>query len=198
VDRYSFLVRIFPPLLHAGLSRRTNIAISLIRPCAGHLSEIACDQSLSLASGRLTASSGDVDLDRAALGGISASDPFTPLPSDFNGPYLALRFKFCYNLDPKARSGIEVSISAPGDLQVPVGGSEVVTATVTGTKDNAVEWNVTGSGCSGSACGKMADGLYVAPSVLPNPPIFTVTAVSKADPGVSASVTVHIVQTPQH
>jgi hypothetical protein len=30
VDRYSFLVRLLPPLLHAGLSRRTNIAIALI------------------------------------------------------------------------------------------------------------------------------------------------------------------------
>jgi hypothetical protein len=29
VVRYSFLVRLLPPLLHAGLSRRTNIAISL-------------------------------------------------------------------------------------------------------------------------------------------------------------------------
>jgi hypothetical protein len=32
VVRYSFLVRLFHPLLHAGLSRRTNIAISLIDP----------------------------------------------------------------------------------------------------------------------------------------------------------------------
>jgi hypothetical protein len=30
VDRYSFLVRLLHPLLHAGLSRRTNIAITLI------------------------------------------------------------------------------------------------------------------------------------------------------------------------
>jgi hypothetical protein len=30
VDRYSFLVRLLPPLLHAGLSRRTNISITLI------------------------------------------------------------------------------------------------------------------------------------------------------------------------
>ena len=29
MDRYSFLVRLFHPLLHAGLSRRTNIAKSL-------------------------------------------------------------------------------------------------------------------------------------------------------------------------
>jgi TonB family protein len=146
----------------------------------------------------LTAGSGDGALDRAAWGGISTSNPFPPLPSDFTGPYLALRFRFCYNLDAKTKSGIAVSISAPGDLQVPAGGSEVVTATVTGTKENAVEWNVAGSGCSGSACGKMADGLYVAPTVLPNPPIITLTAVSKADPTASASVTVHIVQAPPH
>ena len=29
MDRYSFLVRLFHPLLHTGLSRRTNIAIAL-------------------------------------------------------------------------------------------------------------------------------------------------------------------------
>ena len=42
-------------------------------------------------------SSGDVALDRAAWGGISASNPFPPLPTEFKGPYLALRFSFYYN-----------------------------------------------------------------------------------------------------
>lgn len=41
--------------------------------------------------------SGDVDLDRAAWGGITASAPFTALPSEFAGSYLALRVKFVYN-----------------------------------------------------------------------------------------------------
>ena len=44
-----------------------------------------------------TGSSGDIALDRAAWGGITASDPFSPLPSAFHGPYLALRFHFYYN-----------------------------------------------------------------------------------------------------
>jgi hypothetical protein len=35
VDRYSFLVRLLPPLLHAGLSRRTKIPIALKMPGAG-------------------------------------------------------------------------------------------------------------------------------------------------------------------
>ncbi len=41
--------------------------------------------------------SGDVALDRAAWGGITASAPFAPLPTEFHGPYLGLRFHFYYN-----------------------------------------------------------------------------------------------------
>ena len=46
---------------------------------------------------KYVSSSGDVALDRAAWGGITASNPFAPLPSEFHGPYLALRFHFYYN-----------------------------------------------------------------------------------------------------
>lgn len=44
--------------------------------------------------------SGDVYLDRAAFGGIQFSNPFPPLPKEFGGPYLGLRFFFFYNPDP--------------------------------------------------------------------------------------------------
>ncbi len=43
--------------------------------------------------------SGDVSLDRAAWGGITKSNPFMPLPKEFKGPYLRLRFRFYYNPD---------------------------------------------------------------------------------------------------
>jgi TonB family protein len=43
--------------------------------------------------------SGDVALDRAAYGGITASNPFPPLPKEFAGQYLGLRFTFFYNPD---------------------------------------------------------------------------------------------------
>jgi TonB family protein len=46
---------------------------------------------------RFVNSSGDVALDRAAYGGITASNPFPPLPKEFGGQYLALRFHFLYN-----------------------------------------------------------------------------------------------------
>jgi TonB family protein len=44
-------------------------------------------------------SSGDPALDRAAWGGITGSSPFPPLPPEFHGQYLALRFHFFYNPD---------------------------------------------------------------------------------------------------
>ena len=44
--------------------------------------------------------SGDVALDRAAWGGITGAS-YPPLPKEFKGPYLALRFGFFYNIKPE-------------------------------------------------------------------------------------------------
>ncbi len=46
----------------------------------------------------LVATSGRQPLDRAALSSIHASNPFEPLPRQFSGPYIELRFTFLYNL----------------------------------------------------------------------------------------------------
>lgn len=61
--------------------------------------EFAITKDGKVADMRLVASSGDTALDRPAWGSITASNPFPPLPSDFTGPYLALRFRFYYNPD---------------------------------------------------------------------------------------------------
>ncbi len=45
----------------------------------------------------LTGRSGDVALDRAAWGAIQGAD-YPPLPREFHGPYLQLRFRFQYNI----------------------------------------------------------------------------------------------------
>jgi TonB family protein len=47
----------------------------------------------------LHTSSGDVALDRAALASITASNPFPPLPKEFPGQVLGLRFYYFYNLN---------------------------------------------------------------------------------------------------
>jgi TonB family protein len=59
--------------------------------------EFAITKDGKIADMHLAASSGDIPLDRAAWGGIVSSNPFPPLPTDFTGPYLALRFRFFYN-----------------------------------------------------------------------------------------------------
>jgi len=61
--------------------------------------EFAITKDGQVAGMKLVASSGDVALDRPAWGSITASNPFPPLPNEFNGPYLALRFRFYYNPD---------------------------------------------------------------------------------------------------
>lgn len=61
--------------------------------------EFAITKDGKIADMRLVATSNDVALDRAAWGGITSSNPFPPLPSEFTGPYLALRFRFYYNPD---------------------------------------------------------------------------------------------------
>ena len=47
------------------------------------------------------AGSGKEPLDRAAVSSIRASNPFEPLPSQFSGPYIELRFTYYYNLQPE-------------------------------------------------------------------------------------------------
>jgi len=44
--------------------------------------------------------SGKEPLDRAAYSSIRASNPFPPLPGQFTGPYIELRYTYYYNLAP--------------------------------------------------------------------------------------------------
>jgi TonB family protein len=159
--------------------------------------EFAILKDGQVAGMRLVRTSGDVALDRGAWGGITGSNPFPPLPSEFSGPYIGLRFAFYYNPDKadlaasvpastkgqsSSKSGIKVSISPADGGKVPIGGSEVVVATVTGSTNADVKWNVTGSGCSGTTCGTMSGDLYLAPSVLPSPPSVVLTLHRKPIP----------------
>jgi hypothetical protein len=87
----------------------------------------------------------------------------------------------------------------PMTVNVPTSGTQLFTASVTGTSDTAVSWSLSGPGCSGSACGSLATSLlsavYVAPLVAPFPPIVSVLATSLEDPTKSESAEVTIVPT---
>ena len=55
--------------------------------------EFAISKEGRVANMCLLAISGDVARDRAAWNGITSSNPFPPLPTDFTGPYLGLRIR---------------------------------------------------------------------------------------------------------
>jgi TonB family protein len=69
--------------------------------------EFAITKDGHVAGMKLVASSGDVALDRPAWGSISSNNPFPPLPSEFGGQYLALRFTFYYNPSKGEMEGLE-------------------------------------------------------------------------------------------
>jgi TonB family protein len=61
---------------------------------------------------KLVFPSGDTPLDRAAWAGITGSDPFPHLPAEFQGQYLALRFRFFYNPDKTDLEGTQAGGSS--------------------------------------------------------------------------------------
>ena len=72
---------VFPPIRKSG-----TVAI-----------EFAILKDGTVAGMKLAGSSGDPPLERACWGSITTSTPFPPLPSEFPGQYLQLRFIYCYN-----------------------------------------------------------------------------------------------------
>ena len=154
--------------------------------------EFAIARDGAVAAMKLVASAGDVIQDRAAWEAITAAIPFPSLPAVYRGKTLLLRLRFLYN--PGDRAGISVSISPSGEAQVALGETKAFTATVTGAEDKRVSWSVIGSGCSGAACGKVSGGSYVAPNVLPSPPVVTLMASSESDLDAYTSVTVRLIK----
>jgi len=102
--------------------------------------------------------------------------------------------------DPSVSGTATVQVVSPAPIQVTLtptvvtlgpGGTQQFTATVTGSKDTGVVWNISGSGCVGFYCGGITyNGLYTAPSQIPNPPTVTVKASAHADPTKFATATV--------
>jgi hypothetical protein len=87
---------------------------------------------------------------------------------------------------------ISVSIS-PATAAVEVGKPQTFTATVTGTSNTAVNWNVSGVRGGNSTVGTITNaGVYTAPLNVPSPSAVTVTALSVADPARSGAAVVTV------
>jgi Fe-S cluster assembly iron-binding protein IscA len=92
---------------------------------------------------------------------------------------------------------IQLSITPTGFVGVDVSTTRQFTATISNDPGNSgVTWTVSGSGCSGTACGTISPaGLYAAPATVPPPVTITVTATSVADYTKVAPATV-VITTP--
>jgi len=147
---------------------------------------------------KITSSSGNVPLDRAAWGSITASAPFVALPTEFPGPWLRLRLFYFYNLSPG--NDISIGISPCGDVKVPAGSTLQFSASGKGAADTSVTWSVSGPGCSKSDCGTISDsGLYTAPQNIPSPPTVIVQATSRTETFFTAKSTLTVVSAnPSH
>lgn len=65
------------------------------------LVQFAIDRAGSVPKLVISVPSGSQPLDRAAVAGISASNPFPPLPVEFKGEQIRLQFTFSYNMAPR-------------------------------------------------------------------------------------------------
>ena len=86
---------------------------------------------------------------------------------------------------------LQVSVTvSPSASNIHITNTQQFTATVRNTTNTAVTWTVSGSGCTGAACGTVStSGLYTAPASVPAPASVSVTATSVADPSKSESAT---------
>lgn len=92
----------------------------------------------------------------------------------------------------QGQAGGAVSVS-PSSATVPVNGTQQFTATVTGLTNTGVDWSISGTGCSGAACGSVSSaGLYTAPQLAPGTGAVTITATSVQNTALSATATVNI------
>ncbi|MGA2483670.1 MAG: hypothetical protein ABSF92_11210 [Candidatus Acidiferrales bacterium] len=107
-------------------------------------------------------------------------------------------------------STFTLTLSGPANLLT--GGSAQITATlipVPGSSPNpALTWDLSGAGCSGSACGTLSpsgsssssggtfstSASYIAPAIAPNPASVTITATSAADSSKRAALTISLSQ----
>jgi TonB family protein len=82
---------IMPPSVYPPISKQGKVQIEFVILKDGQVAGLV-----------IHTPSGDVALDRAAYGSITASTPFPPLPKEFPGQILGLRFSYYYNVEPGA------------------------------------------------------------------------------------------------
>ncbi|MGB8013070.1 MAG: hypothetical protein WCF68_15760 [Terriglobales bacterium] len=96
-----------------------------------------------------------------------------------------------------ASTTVTVTVSSGGATQVYTTTTQQFTATVTGTTNTAVNWQVNGATGGNATVGTInTSGLYTAPSAVPSPATVVIEAVSQADSTAIGTASIMIVTDP--
>ncbi len=98
---------------------------------------------------------------------------------------------------PPPPTGVAAS---PNNVTVPLNGVQQFTGTVSPFGAiSAVNWGVSGTGCTGASCGTIdANGKYTAPATAPDPSAVTATATLASDASLSGTATLFIGTNPNN
>jgi hypothetical protein len=139
----------------------------------------------------------------AAVGTITAGGTYTApanLPAP-NSVSVTATSAEDTNKNSSARAIItsDVSVSvAPSTVSVELGTAQPFAAAVNSASNpnRSVTWILSGSGCTGVACGTVdSGGTYTAPGMIPTPASVNLIAISVADPSKIATATINVTST---
>ncbi len=130
--------------------------------------------------------SGALQVDYVAPGAIPAPNPVSVLAVSL--------------ADPSKSGSAQITVInhvlvsvLPGSVTLAPLAVQQFTASVLGTSNQSVVWQVQGPGCTGGACGSVnSAGTYTAPSLPPSPNVLQVVAVSSDDTSQSGAASVTI------
>ena len=128
----------------------------------------------------IVSSSGDEVLDGMARECTNELMVNKPLPPNVNRDHLVVNVSMLYNMD-----GLSIN---PSGARLVTGEKEQFYISTAGELSQSGTWSVTGVGCTGDACGTISpEGLYTAPSALPDPPFVRINAALPGANPLSAS-----------
>jgi hypothetical protein len=147
----------------------------------GQICVVGSSPCQSLSSGTAT------QADYLAPGAIPAPNPVSVSVSSASNPSLTASAQIT------VINHVLVSVQ-PNNVTLPPLGVQGFTASVLGTDDQSVVWQIQGTGCTpNSLCGAISlAGTYTAPAVAPTPNTLTVVAISEDNDTQSATATVTI------
>jgi len=138
----------------------------------------------------------------AACGTVNSTGSYTAPQVLLAPPYITLTAVSVADPSKSGAGTITVtstfSLSLTGPASVNAGAAATYVATLVpaanSNPSSAISWSVSGSGCTGAACGTISSsGVYTAPSVAPSPATVRITATPAADPTKAATISVAII-----